>query len=42
MLTCYTAQMAKILDEHVDILLVGDSLGMTIYGHSNTYLLPKE
>ena len=36
MLTCYTAQMAKILDNHVDILLVGDSLGMTIYGHQNT------
>ena len=36
MLTCYTAQMAKILDNHVDILLVGDSLGMTIYGHKNT------
>ncbi len=36
MLTCYTAQMAKILDNHVDILLVGDSLGMTIYGHDNT------
>ena len=36
MLTCYTAQMAKILDNHVDILLVGDSLGMTIYGHKDT------
>ena len=36
MLTCYTAQMAKILDCHVDILLVGDSLGMTIYGHKDT------
>ena len=41
MLTCYTAQMAKILDEHVDILLVGDSLGMTIYGHSNTLSVTK-
>ena len=36
MLTCYTAQMAQILDNHVDILLVGDSLGMTIYGHKDT------
>ena len=40
-LTCYTAQMAKVLDNHVDILLVGDSLGMTIYGHSNTLSVTK-
>ncbi len=41
MLTCYTAQMAKILDDHVDVLLVGDSLGMTIYGHKNTLSVTK-
>ena len=41
MLTCYTAQMAKILDNHIDILLVGDSLGMTIYGHHNTLSVTK-
>jgi len=41
MLTCYTAQMAKILDNHVDLLLVGDSLGMTIYGHNNTLSVTK-
>ena len=35
-LTAYTAPMAKILDQHVDILLVGDSLGMVIYGMENT------
>ena len=40
-LTCYTAQLAKILDNHVDILLVGDSLGMTIYGHNNTLSVTK-
>ena len=40
-LTCYTAQMAKILDNHVDILLVGDSLGMIIYGHHNTLSVSK-
>ena len=31
-LTAYTALTAKILDPHVDLLLVGDSLGMVIYG----------
>jgi len=35
-LTCYTAPMARILDPHVDILLVGDSLGMVLYGMENT------
>src|SRR4051812_13875147 len=35
-LTCYTAPMAHILDPHVDILLVGDSLGMVLYGMENT------
>ncbi|MFP6730629.1 MAG: 3-methyl-2-oxobutanoate hydroxymethyltransferase [Alphaproteobacteria bacterium] len=35
-LTAYTAPVAKILDRHVDLLLVGDSLGMVIYGMDNT------
>ncbi len=35
-LTAYTAPMAKILDRHCDILLVGDSLGMVMYGMENT------
>jgi 3-methyl-2-oxobutanoate hydroxymethyltransferase len=35
-LTCYTAPMARILDSHVDILLVGDSLGMVVYGMDST------
>lgn len=35
-LTCYTAPMAKLLDPHVDILLVGDSLGMVLYGMDTT------
>lgn len=35
-LTAYTATMARLLDPHVDILLVGDSLGMVIYGMETT------
>lgn len=35
-LTAYTAPMARMLDEHVDMLLVGDSLGMVIYGYAST------
>lgn len=37
MLTCYDATFARLLDEsHIDILLVGDSLGMVIQGHETT------
>ena len=35
-LTAYTAPVARLLDPHVDILLVGDSLGMVLYGFENT------
>ena len=35
-LTAYSYPIAKILDKHCDIILVGDSLGMTIYGMENT------
>ena len=35
-LTCYTSQFSKILDKYADILLVGDSLGMVVYGHDDT------
>lgn len=35
-LTAYTAPMAALLDEHTDILLVGDSLGMVLYGMEST------
>ncbi len=37
MLTCYDASFANLLSSSgIDILLVGDSLGMTIQGHDNT------
>lgn len=35
-LTAYTAPMAELLDDHCDLLLVGDSLGNVIYGFSTT------
>lgn len=35
-LTAYTAPMAKILDPHCDLLLVGDSVAMVLYGEDNT------
>ena len=35
-LTAYSASMARRLDPHVDLLLVGDSLGMVLYGMRDT------
>ena len=35
-LTAYSASYAKLLDTHVDVLLVGDSLGMVLYGMEST------
>ena len=35
-LTAYTAPMAKILDKYVDLMLVGDSVGMVLYGMEST------
>jgi 3-methyl-2-oxobutanoate hydroxymethyltransferase len=35
-LTCYHAHTARLLDEHVDIMLVGDSLGMVMHGMETT------
>jgi len=41
-LTAYTTPQAQILDEYVDILLVGDSLGMVLYGLPSTLSVTLE
>ncbi|MDI7863812.1 3-methyl-2-oxobutanoate hydroxymethyltransferase [Rhizobiaceae bacterium n13] len=35
-LTAYTTPVARLLDPHCDLLLVGDSLGMVLYGMDTT------
>ena len=35
-LTAYTAPVARIVDEACDLILVGDSLGMVLYGMDST------
>ena len=35
-LTAYTTPMAQRLDPHVDLLIIGDSLGMVLYGFEST------
>ena len=41
-LTAYHAQTARLLDPHVDVLLVGDSLGMVMHGLETTVPVPLE
>lgn len=41
-LTAYTTPIAKLLDPHCDLLLVGDSLGMVLYGMTNTIAVTME
>ncbi|MFJ3050056.1 3-methyl-2-oxobutanoate hydroxymethyltransferase [Pseudomonas nitroreducens] len=41
-LTAYSAPMARLLDPHVDVLLVGDSLGMVLYGLPDTLAVSLE
>ncbi|TPJ29107.1 3-methyl-2-oxobutanoate hydroxymethyltransferase [Mesorhizobium sp. B2-8-3] len=35
-LTAYTYPVARLLDPHVDLLLVGDSVAMVLHGHTTT------
>ena len=41
-LTAYTTPFAKLMDPHVDALLVGDSLGMVLYGLPSTLAVTLE
>ena len=36
-LTAYSKNIAKILDKHCDIILVGDSMANVLYGMKNTH-----
>ena len=41
-LTAYSVSIAKIIDNHVDIILIGDSVGTAIYGMKNTQSVSLE
>jgi len=41
-LTAYTTPMARLLDGHCDLLLVGDSVGMVLYGMESTIAVTLE
>jgi 3-methyl-2-oxobutanoate hydroxymethyltransferase len=41
-LTSYTAPMTRLVDPHADLILVGDSLAMTIYGMATTVGVTQE
>lgn len=41
-LTAYHAHTARLLDRHMDFLLVGDSLGMVMHGYETTVPVPLE
>ena len=38
-LTAYSKNIAKILDNHCDFILVGDSMANVLYGQKNTHSL---
>ena len=41
-LTAYTAPMARLLDPHCDLLLVGDSLAQVVHGMESTIPVPLD
>ena len=41
-LTAYSKNIAKILDKHCDIILVGDSMASVLYGLKNTHSISIE
>ncbi|MEJ2116903.1 MAG: 3-methyl-2-oxobutanoate hydroxymethyltransferase, partial [Alphaproteobacteria bacterium] len=41
-LTAYHAHTARIIDPYVDVMLVGDSLGMVMHGYENTLPVPLD
>ena len=41
-LTAYTAPIARAIDEEIDLMLVGDSLGMVLYDYENTLQVTLE
>ena len=41
-LTAYHAHTARIIDPYVDMLLVGDSLGMVMHGYETTVPVPLD
>ena len=41
-LTAYTAPIARAIDEQIDLMLVGDSLGMVLYDYENTLQVTLE
>ncbi len=41
-LTAYHAHTARLVDAHVDFLLVGDSLGMVMHGYETTVPVPLD
>ena len=42
MVTAYSARIAELVDPYVDIILVGDSLGMTLHGLDSTLQVTTE
>ena len=41
-LTSYSYNFTKIIDGLVDVILVGDSMGMVLYGMDNTRMVTDE